>query len=366
MRPIRLLPLFALLACPATAQAASQPAAPMMEVQAMMQKDGGFGYCLADTAYADGRKLGIALSPRGELNFNMTIPAGGFERGKRYDLVLRLDDQDPRNVRALAVKESDLVLQMGVNEKLRSALAGAHQISLGASGTPSIGFALPAMKPVMARLQQCLDQNAPQAPTPKAPALQAPALQAPTLQVPQPAAPTTPQSKTTKPAPAAKASDFPQPLHQLLLDAGLTGIEPLPMDDIPVAQRPADYIWQTGSILGGVRERALPAGKTLAELVGIHMQGLREKCTGKFQSEINKEQKIGALTLRTALATCPPAKNAKGETITVGLVFYLTQKNVFAVFTHEGPEKAKTEIVQTRDKIARFLLDLARREKNGE
>jgi len=47
-----------------------------------------------------------------------------------------------------------------------------------------------------------------------------------------------------------------------------------------------------GSLIGGLRERVVPADKDLEELVGLHIDGLKKKCTGAFKTEIGREETV--------------------------------------------------------------------------
>lgn len=340
---------------------AAQAAPPQMEVDALMKPDGNLDACRASSDYTDGKKLTLALKPDTSLDIIATIPNAGLQAGRKYDLTLTLDDANPRRIRAQAVDAETISLALGINPAFRTALSGSKQLALAAAAGQPMTFPLPAIAGAMKQLKFCLDQNKTAETIQPHPAAAA-APEPKEVLTPPPAAK---QQQPKQPAKAAQqpATDFPEQLAQLLTDAGVGPVEPVPMDDIPEAQRPADYIWAAGKILGGVRERSVPKGHNLSELIGIHTQGLKNKCPGAFRVDINKEQKAGSLTLRTALATCAPPEGAKGDTILVGMMFYLTKKNVFTVFTHEGPQKLKKEVLTARDKLADFMLKLGREER---
>lgn len=349
-----LFALFCLTAWAAPALAADPSIRPVYEA------DGSFGFCLGEQTYANGRKLTVALSPKAEINVGATIPAAGFKRSARYDVFMTIGDDEPRKVRAYALDDETLLMQMGGNRTFKDKLSASKTLSLGAGGK-TIAFALPPMDRLMGTLQKCLTEHKGKRLLPQD--TPATTQQEPSF-LPSPADKPITATATSAPAPARPAvaqqeAVLPVSIQNLLTTAGVGPVRPLSMTDMPEEKRPADFIWETGSILGGVREREAPDGKTLSDLIGIHMRGLEKKCGGDFRADVSRENVAPNLRLRTAEATCSPEKGQTGQAVTVGLVFYLLDSKYFTVLTHEGISENKGEVLTARDKIARAMLNRA-------
>ncbi|GEM_PF-934581 len=293
--------------------------------------DGSFGFCLVDYVYPDNRKLTVARSPADEVNLGLTIPNANFSLGSHYDLAITLmpeKGKEPgaeRAIRATAIHENALLLQMGANPAFIKALTSSKSLHVTGGGkkmdfpTPGIGFAYNA-------LRKCLDAN---------------------------------QGKKD-PGAAMTEQALPETLKAVLIAAGLKDIVPLRLDDIPTAQRPADFIWQTGALTGGVRERLAPPGKTLTDLIGLHIQGLKRKCKGAFNADVGREVAVAGLTLRPVDVECHVKGPEDEKNIIVAIVFFVNPANRFTVFTHEGDGANKAEAIAARDAIQRTLIQLAK------
>ncbi|MDD3182084.1 MAG: hypothetical protein PHD48_04685 [Alphaproteobacteria bacterium] len=293
---------------------------------AVYEPDGSFGFCLTDTAYPDGKKLTIAYSPSKQINIGITIPQGKFKIGSRYDLTIKLDKGAERKVRAATLDEETLLLQMGSNVSFRKKLAEAKILYIG-SPSNTVSFGLPAIAARIKDLESCIQTKA-----------------------------------NTKDERAAKAEQMmPEPLKAILITAGFKDIVPISMKDIPPDERPADFLWQMGNILSGVRERAVPTDKSLSDMVGLHIQGLKKHCPGHFNAQIGREKPTPTLTLRTAEARCSPKNtSANDEDVFVSLLFYRTQAGAFTVFTFEGSTAHKRESKADRDQLLKTLLTMAK------
>lgn len=310
---------------PTPAPKAESKQATTLQIRPVYEVDGSFGFCLGDWKYPDGRDITFALSVEKQLNIGLHIPQGGFKIGGKYDLSVSLDEAEGRRVRAEALDEETLLLQMGVNPTFFKKLRAAKTLSAGAAGKV-IAFDLPAMDESLKHLEQCLKDKA--------------------------------GTRNEKIAKMEKA--LPQTLKALLVTAGFTDIIPIPLDKVPVEQRPADFMWQTGDLVAGVRERAAPAGKSLSDLIGLHMQGLKEKCEGAFRADLQREQNVNGLVMRQAMASCVPEKGDEAQGLVVSILFYMTPKGGFTSFTHEAPIQAKEQAKVASDRLAQTLAKLAR------
>ncbi|MDD5585640.1 MAG: hypothetical protein PHY92_01615 [Alphaproteobacteria bacterium] len=302
----------------------------------MFEPDGAFGFCLADHAYDDGRKLTAALSPSREINLGLTIPGGQFSTGKQYDLILSLDRAEmkevqvsrfERSVRAVAVDGNSLLLQMGNSRPFVKALTDSRNLSVSASGK-TVAFALPPFAAVLGNLKDCNKENL---------------------------------GKTKRPT-AAPGMEMPKALMVLLATAGFKDVTPLSMNNLPEDKRPSDHVWKTGELLGGVRERLAPKDKSLTELAGLHIDGLKKKCSGAFSASVGREEDYAGLKMRAAEASCHMKETGgkKSKDVVVALLFYLTAAGRFTVFTHEGLASSKAEAEAARDALKRTIIGLAR------
>ncbi len=301
-------------------------------IKPVFKPDGSFSFCMGEQEYPEDRKLTLALSPEKKINVGVRLRGGGFKKGASYDVAFSLDDEESRLVRAVALNGDTVLLQMGGNAPFQKKLGKAKKLSLGA-GSKIFSFPLPPMDKYMRTLEKCVAENAGRRMEKGA-------------------------SKQTE---DSSLEEFPDSLKKLLSATGIGPFEPLSMKEVPLTQRPADFLWQTGKILGGLRERQAPADKGLSDLVGLHLHGLEKKCQGRFKSDIGREQVTSSLRLRTAEATCRPKEGTEDDFIIVGLVFYLSAERVFTVFTFEGAGENRAEVLSARDKLASTVLEMTGR-----
>ncbi len=301
----------------------------------VFEKDGKFGFCLAEKIYADGRNLTFAYAPSDKINIGLMIPNAGFAMNRQYDLSLSLAQERAaeskpyeRAIRAVAIDANSIVLQMGNNAAFAQALTNASQLSVEAAGK-RLDYALPPMKSLLNDLKACIGENR--------------------------------NKKSQAVADAEQA--MPETLKALLIESGLTNFKPMRMDDIPADRRPADFVWQTGALIGGVRERLAPTDKNFNEMIGLYVDGLKKKCTGAFNAELGREEKAGGLRIRKADVQCQmkAARAAEKEKKVAGaILFYMTASRRFTIFTHEGDASNQTEAAAIRDAIHKTITQLAK------
>jgi len=133
------------------------------------------------------------------------------------------------------------------------------------------------------------------------------------------------------------------------------------MGDIPQDQRVADYVWKTGSIMGGVQHKKAPAGASIAKLAGLHLRGLRDKCQGTFRGSIGRAKVTANSQMRYAAARCdfPESRDKDIQTpptVVVSLLFVLTKDGSFISFTHEGTTPYSDEIRRARNILGTYLV----------
>ncbi len=348
MRSILLVVIALLLTAPA--QAATSPSPSQPEIRPVYRKNGALRFCLADSLYTDGRKISFAYAPKDEINLGLTIPQGNFQKTRRYDLDFDLEGQSSRKVRAIALSNDTLLLEMGARSSFLKNLEQAPSLSVG-SGSQKINFALPYMPPLLEALQLCAKGTLPTAKAQE------------TNQAETPSAAAAPKPEATRATPQqpqdekeVQDGNLPPKLRAFLESAGLEDVTAFPMDDVPQDKRVADFVWETGNVLGGIRKQTVPQGHNLSKLIGLHLKGLKKKCSGDFNAEIQKEQTAANALLRFVEASCAFEKEPSKPTVIVALVFSLTPERVFTVFTHEGLEKDKPAIISARNKIGKRLL----------
>jgi hypothetical protein len=323
------------------------------DIRPVLKSNGDFGFCLAEHPYADGRKLTIALSPMDEINLGLVIPNAGFEAKKPYDLTITLkpaaeeaEAQDfVRAVRAMAMDENSLLFQMSTSAPFKKALKASNVLNVQAGGK-SLDFALPAMPAALENLKACNKQHGHITASSKAAETQPPKTA------------DTPSPKTAN----AADGNMPEALKALLFEAGVKDLTLLRTDKIPEDQRPADIVWKTGNLIGGLRERIVPADKTLDELIGLHLEGLKKKCSGEFKANIGREEEAYGLKMRAVNVECRmiTASTGKNDIIMGALLFYLTPARRFTFFTHETGANDKAAAITVRDGIRNVLIKLAK------
>ncbi len=319
------------------AAASSSGFTPSEAAHPVFERDGSFGFCLGDFPMPDGRKLTIARSPRDEVNLGISIPKAGFQAGHKYDLTLSLDDAKIKTIRAVALGPDDLLLQLGADDSFRKPFQTSEILTLAASGN-KIVFQLPPMKKTWGDLGACLKAS---------------------------------KGKVNEAVRKAEEA-MPETLKALLVTAGIQDIVPLSMEKIPPADRPADFVWEMdkGKVTGGVRERMAPEGKNLEALTGLHIDGLKKRCTGTFKADVGREQEVPGLKNRLAQVSCAMKDGDKEEKLFVAMYFYLTAKGRFTVFSFETDDANKQLAIDASKAVSNTLVDFARqavqKQKEGQ
>ncbi|CAK0767924.1 hypothetical protein CCP2SC5_420032 [Azospirillaceae bacterium] len=164
---------------------------------------------------------------------------------------------------------------------------------------------------------------------------------------------TTKKDNTTN----AETPVFPKSLQAILRAAGLKDIQPLPLAAGAANERPADFVWRYGSVLGGMLENTVSDGRDLVALTKSYLDMLKTVCEGTFSAKPDPIEALPAATLRTATVECSGDKGRAHA----ALLLYFTRTHLFTVFFHEGGEADQKQTDQARDAIARVIRDLARK-----
>ena len=285
-------------------------------------RDGIFSYCYAAADFSNGLGLMIARNASGESNIGVIIPNGQLPQGKILPVQVQVDNGQPRMPRAVAAQPDRLVIALGKDDALFDALRTGRVLLVQGPGDKAT-FNLKKAGKALLEVKSCVD---------KAVAAGGPAL-------------------------VAKAS-LPEALRSLLTQAGLGDITPIPLDNMKPEERPANFMWHLGPIVGGVREGHVDEKTELPTLVNAYSDALKKQCKGDFNFVPDNENKFPAVTIQNAAVTCAmPDKK-----IYAALLFYLTAKGkIFTVFFHQGADSDKDMAIKARDAIGKVILDVAAR-----
>lgn len=319
MRNLQFLLALIFIFCPAIALARSDVAAPI--AYPSFGVDGKLNFCALEHEYPDKTGLTLAMSPLGEINLGVTIPSAGFEKDKHYDLTLSLDSANKRKIRARALREETVLLQLGTDRAFAESLGSSRRLEIG-GGSRTLKFSTEPLNNAVADLDQCIKDN---------------------------------KTKMLRQSSTA----FPPVLKELLYRSGLTEVTPVSMDNIPPSERPADYVWKSGNIMGGIKEIQSTKDKNLSELIGLHINGLKYKCSGTFSANLEKETSSQYFKIRPATATCTTKQGDQESSVFVALLYSLSTRHLFTVFTNETSEAFKEEALTIRDTMARSLQEPA-------
>jgi hypothetical protein len=275
-----------------------------------------------DHGEPNGNKMTVALNPQEEINLGFAIPKAGLKPAALYDITLMFSNGVARTIRGQAINPETVLLRIGTEPDVPHALGASAQVSLtAANGAGSkVVFPLPSIAPALVSLHACIIEN---------------------------------KGKIDKNAAAAL---LPPGLQKLMIMAGLPNVEPLSLEDIPPEKRPADYMWRLGEVVGGARQRDVPADKSLDDFIKLHLSALKEKCNASsFTMQQTKDQVFPHLTLATADATCTRTDHP----VFLAILYYLSATHELSIITHEGPLTARADAIKARDALAHVIGSLA-------
>ncbi|MCW2246187.1 hypothetical protein M2352_001778 [Azospirillum fermentarium] len=342
MRRLPLLALAAMLAA-APAVAADKKAPPKKEPEAakpageipaqsqkgvwgggpVVTKDGGFSFCKVESRFEQGHLLLIARNQPGEINIGLGIPGATLPPSQKWKITLTIDGKTKREREAVAPQGDLLVIPQGKDDDFYTALMAGSVLRIQ-SDTDNVAFELKGTKKLLGDLKTCADTSGKENSLP-------PPLPPPPL-------------------------PYPQALTAILSAAGFRDLVPVSFDDIPPGQRPADYAWRFGSVMGGVEEREVISDSSLEELSQGYATALKDKCAGQGSVTIGQEETLEGLSLRTGSVECVTADRK----IHVAMLFYLTKSKLFTVFFHEGGEAERAVVDTARDNLTNVIRTLAK------
>lgn len=295
-------------------------------------REQGADYCVQEARFSSGHLLIIGRTKAGEVNLALGIPGGGLPVGERWKVTVTADGAAPRERQAVAASKGLLVVGMGFDTEFYDRLKRGKTLNLK-SAADDIAFQLSGTAKALGELEKC----AAGLPDPKA------------------------GGKVASGAPGgAGAPPFPETLAAILGAAGLREVQTLAFPDVPADQRPADYAWRVGRVLGGVRERIVPEGTSFDEVSTKYAQALRDRCKGAGSLNNGPIERHPGVSLRSATVNCE-GEGGKGA-VHVAIVSYLSDANMFAVFFHEAVPAHKAEADDIRDRLTAVFRRVAQQE----
>lgn len=324
--------LFSPVGAPLSAQAA-EPAKLATVTEAWKggpAREQGADYCVQEARFSSGHLLIVGRTKAGEVNLALGIPGGGLPVGERWKVTVTADGAAPRERQAVAASKGLLVVGMGFDTEFYDRLKRGKTLNLK-SAADDVAFQLSGTSKALGELEKC----AAGLPDPKQ------------------------GGKVASGAPGgAGAPPFPETLAAILGAAGLREVQTLAFPDVPADQRPADYAWRTGRVLGGVRERIVPEGTSFDEVSTKYAQALRDRCKGAGSVNNGPIEHHPGVALRSATVDCE-GEGGKGA-VHVALVSYLSDVHMFAVFFHESTPAHKAEADDIRDRLTAVFRRVAR------
>ena len=146
---------------------------------------------------------------------------------------------------------------------------------------------------------------------------------------------------------------LPKSLQAFLAEAGLRDITPLPQGNVPAERRPADYMWRSGSLVGGVLSLSVPQEKDLSTLIGVHIEGLKQKCPGAFTAMMGAQTKVKEFTLRPAQISCQVRDDHQ---LVEAIIYSLNPDHTLTLFTLESDAAHQAEAIDTRDRLTQNMI----------
>lgn len=288
-----------------------------------------FNYCLMRGKYDNDLTLSIALSSRQEINIGVDLPGADLKRDDKYEMLVTIDNIYQKGAAALAGEKELIITPMGPDEKLMAALKKGKVLTL-TGREDRARFALKGTSQGLKELKTCVDVG--------------------TGKIKEP-----PQS-----AEKVKPGEFPAGLKQLLENAKLKNLEIVPVKDLQ--KSPVDFAWRTENIVGGMRERKVPADTTIEKMSDLVEKGYKDQCNGIFTPSFGAIEELPGIKLRTVGISCQMA----GRNAYISLLIYLTDTNLFTLFMHESDMDSKAKADGARDSIAALIRNLAREQADKE
>ena len=290
-------------------------------------RDGKFAYCAVEGRFDSGHVLMVARNPKGEINLGIGIPGAEMPAGQQWKVTVSIDNKLSRDRVAIAPKTDMLVVPNGRDEELYNAMMNGKELVF-ASDADRIVFALKGTKKVLSDLKTCVEKSG------NVPAI---------------------STASKQDGKDGKGGKLPDGLADLLKAAGVREVQPVPLDNIPREERPADLAWRIGPVMGGIRERLVADDAKLGELSDAYVEAMKKKCDGTHTASLNPTEEFPGLSLRTGVMDC----TLKEGNLHVSMTFFLSSARLFTVLFHESADIDKALADKIRDNLAEVLRKFA-------
>ncbi|QQR69417.1 MAG: hypothetical protein IPI58_01685 [Alphaproteobacteria bacterium] len=303
--------------------------------------------CSARANFENGLQLYLIQNAARDVMLRVAVPKAGFADGEAYDVSLALDQKEP-NIYPASTKAPDLIeIKLGQANSALSVWKQAKVLLL-TGPEDAARFSLNGLPKALSALETCVKT------LPRAEVAVNKEDSAAALPVAAPASPQVTPQKVTVSAKLTKA--FPEGLARLLQSAGLGDVTPVDVSGTPRDQRPTDFVWKRGPVIGGAREQKITdAGVTFDQARNRMLDAFRTNCQGTFKMKEGKTETYTDISLSPVQLDC----KGKAGDMHVALLFYMTTDKLFVMFMHEAPQAHAKKADAMRDALARFLGKLA-------
>jgi len=338
------------VAASAAAATASAQTAPVSlspqgawQVGAIPNQQGAFDSCAAVAALGQAGEVQVRRRPDGQTILTMGLRDGAFAAGQQQQIVADIDGGLRREV--VGVAPQPQVLIFGIDDAFLEGFARGNVMTVLVGGR-EFRLTLRGTSRAVADLRDCVSTRGQGAAPPVQQAQAAPQRQgAPAPQAPQggggqaaqQAPPQGPGQQGAQQRPPVAATRevtiLPQPLINLLVQAGMQDAQPLILDQVPPEQRPGEHAWRFGPVVGSLLEIRLPPDIGFAAAVSRTFETLSGGCTDQPTTSTGDPTVIGGVTLTLGELRCTTGDGP----IHASLLLYETPERVLVRFMHYGP-----------------------------
>lgn len=284
-------------------------------LRAVHGPDGAFRYCLAEAVYEGGRTVILARASSGALNLGVGVPGARLTGNESWPMTITVDATPPLTKTAVAARADLVVAALGSDEEFAGRLGDGRSLIIEFAGQRYV-FALNGSRATTAGLKSCADRKG--------------------------------EGVTT--VVEGQIDAFPAPLAAMLDAAGLRGVRPIDLSAYPETERPADFAWRSGPVMGGVREQRVPENANLTAMAKSHLEALSARCE-EPATTLGEPETMLDLVFVTGSLDCRREKRQ----IHAALLYYVTKANRFTVFFHEAAAGDAVAANAARDGLVRVL-----------
>lgn len=308
---------------PAQAKPAARPApAPVPAPQgtwslhAVRGPDGAFRYCLAEASFEGNRSLILARTAGGAINLGVGLPGAALPADGSWPMRIAVDAIPPLTKTAVAARADLAVASLGNDDTFPEHLSEGRALVIDVADRHQV-FALTGSRATVAGLKTCAERKG---------------------------------EGTVAVTEGEEPESFPPELSAMLIAAGLRNVRPVDLSAYPENERPADFAWRSGPLMGGVREQRVPPGADMTAMAKAHLAALSARCDDPA-TNLAVPESLPDLVFAPASLDCRRA----GRPIHAALLYYVTKTNLFTVFFHEAAAENAASADAARDGIVRVL-----------